>query len=459
MLHTLNRLARLFNESVMGFFALVAFATALGPMVFDVSADVEHLLTAVEWLLVAAFAGEFCVQGALARDRRAWLHNPWRIVELVTILGPVLSLLPQISDVARGSLMLRMLRVIRAVAFGTRAGSVAVRTPSSHGMAVQPSEPTVSLIRAGGDLTPVGSDWSTFLAWPRQPAASWLHASNVSQTLFLDLARSADVSDQEISRLFDADGNAKLRESASHATLILQIPSVADDGFPEVHRDRLLAIVTKEGVLTATTGSVDLHDAVAVLAKRSALPAFSFSATIACALLSLARERNLTVSQRFDAEARRLEALEGGKLFLQDTFRLRREISTAALDLWHLKGIVRALADGKVTLRGQNLGEEKYLDELLAETDSLYETVNKGKEEIKTLIELHINFKSFEMNVFLKLLAVVSFMGLIPSVVGGLLGMNVAGNPWPVTLGQVAFGIAMGMATSLYVFAVKGWLK
>lgn len=84
-----------------------------------------------------------------------------------------------------------------------------------------------------------------------------------------------------------------------------------------------------------------------------------------------------------------------------------------------------------------------------------YETL----EDVKTLIELHINFKSFEMNVFLKLLAVVSFLGLMPSVVGGLLGMNVLGNPWAVTLPQVAFGIAMSMATALYMFAVKRWLK
>jgi Mg2+ and Co2+ transporter CorA len=63
------------------------------------------------------------------------------------------------------------------------------------------------------------------------------------------------------------------------------------------------------------------------------------------------------------------------------------------------------------------------------------------------------------MNTFLKLLAVVSFLGLFPSVAGGLLGMNVMGNPWPVTLGQVTFVVTMGMATALYVFAVKGWLK
>ncbi len=66
---------------------------------------------------------------------------------------------------------------------------------------------------------------------------------------------------------------------------------------------------------------------------------------------------------------------------------------------------------------------------------------------------------SFEMNKFMKLLAIVGFLGLISSVAGGLLGMNVTGNPWSVTLGQVAFGIAMGMAISLYVFPIKGWLR
>lgn len=75
------------------------------------------------------------------------------------------------------------------------------------------------------------------------------------------------------------------------------------------------------------------------------------------------------------------------------------------------------------------------------------------------LAERHINVKSFEMNKFLKLLAIVSFLGLIPSVVGGMLGVNVAGNPWNVTLGQVAFGVGMTAGTAHYVFAVKGWLR
>jgi Mg2+ and Co2+ transporter CorA len=102
---------------------------------------------------------------------------------------------------------------------------------------------------------------------------------------------------------------------------------------------------------------------------------------------------------------------------------------------------------------------ERFLDDLLGELGSLYEQFGGLKESLQSLIELHMNVTSFEMNKFMKLLAIVGFLGLIPSVAGGLLGMNVAGNPWSVTLGQVAFGIAMGMAVSLYVFAIKGWLR
>ena len=240
----LIRLARLSSEAVMGFLALVALATALGPLVFDVSPDIELVLTVVEWVLVGAFAADFFIQGAVATDRRAWIRSPWRIVDVLTVLGPILALLPQVSDLARGSLMLRMLRVGRAVAFGTRAGSVAVRKPRGTSQMVGATTPTVSVISAEGDLQPVESDWGSFLAWTREPDALWFHAANVNRARFHELAHAAGVSDQDLDRVLDGDGHAKLREGKRHATLVLQIPMVAEIGFPEVHRHRLLAVIT-----------------------------------------------------------------------------------------------------------------------------------------------------------------------------------------------------------------------
>jgi Mg2+ and Co2+ transporter CorA len=56
----------------------------------------------------------------------------------------------------------------------------------------------------------------------------------------------------------------------------------------------------------------------------------------------------------------------------------------------------------------------------------------------------------------MRVLAVVSVLGLIPAVVGGLFGMNLIDNPWPYTLREVAFCVCFGMVLCLYLFFVKG---
>jgi len=456
----LSKLAPLFNGNVMGFLALVAFATALGPIVFDVSSEAERGLTVLEWVLVSTFAAEFCIQGAVAKDRLKWIKNPWRIVDALTILGPVAALLPQVSDLASGSLMLRILRVGRAVAFGTRASSVKVRT--RHGADDTPPEtkPTVRVIRAGGDLHPVGFDSNSCLAWTQEPGQSWFHASSLSLDDFEKFALAAGVSPEELKQVRREDVSAKLRGGTPYATLALQIPTVIESDSPhatQIHRDRLLAVITDRNVLTATTSSFDLQKNAE--GQLKAVPPMSFPARVISAILSLVCERSHSVAQLLDAEAHRLDDPDVGRDFLPKSYELRREITTAAFEMKHLTVVVRALADGKTTLGGSNLKGEAYLDGLLLDTESLLEAVDKTKEDLKALIDLHFNKKSFEMNSIVKLLTVVSFLALIPSIAGGLLGMNVAGNPWPVTLGQVAFCVAMVMATALYVFAAKGWLR
>lgn len=456
---SLSLLSRLFDEQFMGLLAIVALATALAPLVFDFDVRVEGVLTGVEWFLVAAFAAEFVFQGVIAPDRHAWLRSPWRIVDLVIVLGPIVSLLPQVSDLARSSLMLRMLRLIRAVAFGTRAGVVAVRESALAVDGLDALDPTVRHVTEDGSPGARRPDWQGFLEWVPDPRGGWMHASNVSRRRFVEIATAAGIPAGEIANVLDVRGHAKLRQLGERTAVVLVVPTVAESGFPRVRGDRVLAIVAPGGIMTATTGDLDLHRELIPLLGGTTLNRPSFPARVAYALLSMVRARNQHCAQRFDEEAHLLEAEEGGGDFLRETFRLRREMSARALDLWHVGRIARALAHGKATLAGLDLREEKALDNVLGELESLYETVDKEKEDIQALIEHHINLKSFEMNKFLRLLAVVSFLGLIPSVAGGMLGMNVMGNPWPVTLGQVVFGVAMGMAVSLYVFAIKGWLR
>ena len=134
----------------MGFLALVALATAIGPLVFDVSPATDQLLTVVEWVVLGLFVTEFVVQFTVAEDRERWLRSSWRIVDAICIVGPLLSLLPQVSDTLRGALVFRFLRVGRAVAFGARAGALAVQKRQESGPKRRHAETRVTVVTQRG---------------------------------------------------------------------------------------------------------------------------------------------------------------------------------------------------------------------------------------------------------------------------------------------------------------------
>jgi Mg2+ and Co2+ transporter CorA len=280
----------------------------------------------------------------------------------------------------------------------------------------------------------------------------------------MEVAEHAKVSLQGIAEAFEERAPARLEYSSSRdaTVMLLWMPTFDEAHPPLVSRDRIAVILTEGGLLTATPSSFDLPAGVSYFKDGGALRTQPFPVRVALAILATAQNRFQYTVQRFDDEVRRFESVpvsEGGRSFLEETFILRREISAAGLDVSQLRLIIRTLADGRATLRGVDLSDDAFLDTLAVEVEALQARLAALKDDVKSVIELHLNVKSFEMNRFLKLLAVISCLGLIPAVVGGMLGMNVAGNPWPVTLGQVAFLVGMGGTIVLYAFAIKGWLR
>ena len=78
--------SRVLNEAVMGFLALVALATAIGPLVFDVSPATEPLLNLVEGMILGRVhrrihrpvrrgEGSCCVVAEPVEDRGRDLHH------------------------------------------------------------------------------------------------------------------------------------------------------------------------------------------------------------------------------------------------------------------------------------------------------------------------------------------------------------------------------------------------
>ena len=63
------------------------------------------------------------------------------------------------------------------------------------------------------------------------------------------------------------------------------------------------------------------------------------------------------------------------------------------------------------------------------------------------------------MNKVMRLIAVITVLGIIPAIVLGALGTNVAGNPWGIHLWQVFLIPIILMLALGWVFYRLGWTK
>src|SRR3954468_14769217 len=102
----------------MGFLALAALSAGLAPLLVPLPPRLDRALDLAQWLIVAAFAAEYLVHFALARDPAPFVRNPWRILDAAIILGSLASALPFAPDIVRSSPALRVLRLVRVVLFG-----------------------------------------------------------------------------------------------------------------------------------------------------------------------------------------------------------------------------------------------------------------------------------------------------------------------------------------------------
>jgi Mg2+ and Co2+ transporter CorA len=153
------------------------------------------------------------------------------------------------------------------------------------------------------------------------------------------------------------------------------------------------------------------------------------------------------------------QSRQGDDGFLARTFELRADILKVRNSLKHLRSAIRDIANGKAAIAGAGSDDREPFRFLADDASDLYEEIDDLRESLQGLVDLRLNVSSFQMNRVMRLLALLTALALIPATFGGLLGMNLTDAPWPGTLAQVSFGVAAGMALSLYIFAIKGWIR
>lgn len=447
------------GDPFLGFLAIVAAGLTAVPLLFKISDQTNSLLEGGQWAIIALFAVEYGFGFAAAESKRRFLLNPWRLVDAATIIIPLISLVPGATDLLRSSPVLRLTRLARLLSLGMRASGVMVRETKAAAAAPKQAPVQVRMLPGLGAAVPRLTTWDEFARWASQPQAGWYSVANVGEHNLAELEVATGIPADYISSHLFGTSYPHLEKTEHFISLFVWVPENSASG--SIERNGVLLFANEKGVLTFSRRPAHLLDRIAQN-QESELANLPFPTRMTCQFLNVILDVNENLVGHFEQKLGALEDLpvrESRPQFFEETFRLKKELSAAQSDLWRLRGVLKDLAESRVKFPGNGAEPSEFLKELAERADYLYETVNNTREGVLSLIELHLNVVSFEMNRVMRVLAVVSVLGLIPAVVGGLFGMNLADNPWPFTLPQVTFGVGMTMIICLYLFVVKGWLR
>lgn len=448
------------NEAVLGFFALVSLFLLAAPYVFPMTPAAESATTLIEYAIVALFAVEYFSALAAADNRSEFLLDGPRIIDALIITSATIAVLPFVPDVLRNSPVLRLVRVGRATLLGARSTLALRPGVSTRGTGDDGSATKLEVLSLGAAGTGFETiSWEEGLARIRSEKPDWLFLSGVNEASLAPIADALGVPVKAVQQLFKSTSPG-FDTLERFSTFFVRHPLPMKPG-DRLRRTPILLVGTTENVVVLSREHTDLdHQVQQRLATIDDEISHIGRATLA--LMGEILDAYVTVLESLEMSLNNLEAKQSAlsdDAFLATTFELRADILAVRGSLKSLKSVLRDLSSGKIVMPGSGMPERAPFGFLADDAGDLYGDIDDLRESLQALVDLRLNVSSFQMNRVMRLLALLTALALIPATAGGLLGMNLTDAPWPGTLLQVAFGVAFGMILSLYIFAIKGWLR
>jgi len=448
------------SDSVLGFLALLSLFLLIAPGVFEIEGSLEFGLISVEYLIIGLFALEYFASFLIAPDKADFISDRWRLLDALIIVTSLLAFMPYSPDALRNAPAIRLLRLGRLALLGTRS-SVALRAGSvaddSTGPATIAELKILSLGASGLKFEAIS--WEDGLGRIRSAEPDWLFISGVTESRLEPVADALGVPVNALQSLF-LSTVPRFGTLERFSTFFVRHPLPMQPG-QRLVRTPVLLVGSSDNVVVLSRGESDLeHRVEARLATLDEAMPRMVRATLALVGEIMQAYTDVMSGLEFS-----LQTIEGNQSqqdddgFLASTFALRADILKVRSSLKHLRSAIRDIANGKVTIAGAGSQEREPFRFLADDANDLYEEIDDLRESLQGLVDLRLNVSSFQMNRVMRLLALLTALALIPATLGGLLGMNLTDAPWPGTLAQVSFGVAAGMALSLYIFAIKGWMR
>lgn len=454
------------SDKFMAFLSLVMIPIILLPLFMDLPVDVLHFMESCDWLIIGIFIVEYFSKLYLSKHRWAHFKSGWHLLDLLIIIFPFVQFIPGLGTVGSPSLLLRLLRLPRVIAVGGRA--VAGRMRSAEAPPEEEMEVAETVIRAvEGDMsTPYSS-----LSWTQLPShfssstPEWIDINHISDEGLRRLSELLHIAEPHFmgSLIDEVYPHVDYLERASLVFLTsgkINYPDY-DNRYLSISRTGVLVICSGTKIISVSRRRTSLFDAILAAPPYQSVGSSFVVMVLYLILRQLLNEYRSIISE-IELDVSRIESLPRSKLpkdFLERIYQLNKEVARLVSNLLHFKGLLNIITSKRIHLEGFEERSKEAFEVLQGETSYLSDVTQNMKENLLSAVDLYINRTSFETNRVLKVLAVISSLAVIPATIGGLLGENLLGQPFPVELWEIIALTGIAMSLLAYMFIKLGWLK
>lgn len=459
---------RIFSDYLMICLSLILLPIILVPFFFDIPASLQESFDVIDYGIVFIFIFEYVLKLAVATDRKAFVKSPWHLLDLFIIAA---SLAGPLANAITGSsynktsiaVVLRLIRIPAAISLGGRSVKRREEAEAERKReAEKEKDPLARFVDLETDKT---AEWEVAEFPPSvEGGGRWTHVSNISPKHLVDLGSMSGVPKVLLDGKTRDIAYPRAENLSGVPSVFMRVPEVFHDEqqvrFWFVEWKGILFLDTKTHLL-----SISRHEIPSVLEVPADAQKEGMHLDPAGVVLYLAQKSVHMVEEIISAaemEQMRIEAIPVGRqprIVLSVTYNIKKEVGQARTWLRHMRVMLNTLKEKEVELRGWEQEDDDLAKALLERVDYLDEAADSVIDAFSDAIDFYLNNTSFQMNKVMKVIAVLTALAIIPTVVGGLLGMNLIGNPWSVTLGAMVTMVIAAMAFTAWVYIRLGWLK
>lgn len=465
----------IFREELMGALALLLIPILLLLDFVQLNPVVYSFLTLLDVAIWIFFILEYASRLLVAQDRYAYIVSPWNILYLVIIGVPVVALIAGTGyGISRYLQILRSMQAFQVLFIGVKKAKKHLNEkpagPGEEGTATRMRVRALPITRNQTDIrTPV-------------PVPTWspvnldeAHARINRQDFWVDFSGYTRSDLPALSALTHIPAyvlEVKLRERAypradmdgKVMTVFLQIPGVSEKKSEyrlwEISWKGLLVGFDKEGVMTFSRTQMDELDQIVPAGPPAGIPL-----TGPGILYLVVRDALRTIEDLILSAEEQLLYLETQPMnrlpqnFLSMMYVDQKELGRIKSGLIHTKTALEGVYNSDPEIYGMDEVELGRLHSLVDRCSLLSENAQHVSDSFAWMVDYYLNTTSYSMNRVMKILAVLTALTMVPALVGGLLGMNLVGNPWPATLLQTVTVVALVMLLTAWIYFNLGWLK